>query len=540
VTLPSRLAFGHCILSVLLLLSLNDASAQTSGSISGSVRDSTGSALPGISLTLSESGSATSSMHTTTDKFGAFHFDHIALGSYRFSSDQPGDTIAPNGPVMLSLETPVLHRDLTLTSASDSPYKPQPAPQLQAAGIRGYIDPGGYSAPAGAAAASKLIQGAADLNRPSNNADQDIDAACWHETALLKAVHDRPENAAVHRRLGQYYLAQHQLEKALAEFQRARMLDEHDPETLVSLAVTLLQTRQFAKAHDLLVANASGADQAEIHRLLARSDEGVGAFQQASLEYQVAAALEPTEANFYGAGYELILAGSAAAAVMVFDAGTARYPESITLTLGMGTADFLLGQSAEATRIFLRCAMLHPDDSRLYPFLSASFTISGIDPDAVESTFARYYQLHPEDANAAYFYALMLVHRNSADTIKASVDAETLLKRAIQLEPLFAKAHLQLGNVYLDGRDYTHAAEEFATALRLDPGLWETRYKLSAAYKRTGQLELADQQMRLFLAKKSQNASENQASGPQLEEFLSVFAKPDPKPNPHAACAVRN
>ena len=539
-TLPSRLALGRCVLPVLLLLSLNEVSAQTSGSISGSVRDSSGSMLPGISLTLSESGSATSSIHTTTDKLGAFHFDHIALGSYRLSTDQPGDTIALNTPVVLSAETPALHRDLTLTSASDSPKKPPPALQLQAAGIRGYIDPGGYSAPAGAAAASKLIQGAADLNRPSNDADQDIDAACSHETTLLKAVLDRPNNTAVHRRLGQYYLAQHQSEKALAELQRARILDEHDPETLVSLAVTLLQMRQFAKAHDLLVANASGADQAEIHRLLARSDEGMGAFQQASLEYQAAAALEPTEADFYGAGYELILAGSAAAAVKVFDAGTAHYPGSITLLLGMGTADFLLGQSAEATRIFLRCATLHPDDSRLYPFLSASFTISGTDPDAVESTFARYYQHHPQDANAAYFYALVLVHRNSADTNRASVDAETLFKRAIQLEPLFAKAHLQLGNVYLDARDYTRAAEEFATALRLDPGLWETRYKLSAAYKRIGLPELAEQQMRLFLAKKSQNASEDQASGPQLEEFLSVFAKPNPKPNPNAACAVRN
>jgi tetratricopeptide (TPR) repeat protein len=120
------------------------------------------------------------------------------------------------------------------------------------------------------------------------------------------------------------------------------------------------------------------------------------------------------------------------------------------------------------------------------------------------------------------------------------MDAETLFKRAIQLEPLFAKAHLQLGDVYLDGRDYTHAAEEFASALRLDPGLWETRYKLSAAYKRTGQPELADQQMRLFLAKKSQSASEDQASGPQLEEFLSVFAKSDPKPSRDVACAVQN
>ena len=357
---------------------------------------------------------------------------------------------------------------------------------------------------------------------------------------MLKAVLDRPASAAVHRRLGQYYLAQHQPEKALVELQRARMLDEHDPKTLLSLAEALLQTRQFAKAHNLLAANASGADQAEIHRLLARSDEGEGAFQQASLEYQAAAALEPAEADFYGAGYELILAGSAAAAVKVFQSGTARYPESTTLLLGLGTADFLLGQSAEATRIFLRCAALHPDDSRLYPFLSASFAISGADPDAVASTFARYHQLHPEDANAAYFYALMLVHRSSTGVNKDSVDAEMLFKRAIELEPRFAKAHLQLGNVYFDGGDYTHAVEEFATALRLDPGLWETRYKLSAAYRRTGQPALADQQMRLFLAKKSQNALADQASGPQLEEFLSVFAKPDPKPDSNAACAVRN
>ena len=42
--------------------------------------------------------------------------------------------------------------------------------EFEAAGIRGLIDPGGYSAPANAAAASGLISGVADIRRTENGA----------------------------------------------------------------------------------------------------------------------------------------------------------------------------------------------------------------------------------------------------------------------------------------------------------------------------------------------------------------------------------
>ena len=540
------------LLFAVLLPCCCTAPAQTVGSISGSVHAPDGAAMPGVVLTLSrepgspngtsggtpaQNQSAPVPLHATTDALGAYRFEGVAFGHFHLASDRPADTLSPQADIAVTEKDPERRLDLTLTRPS-AEADTKPALQLQAAGIRGYIDPGGYSAAASAAAASDLIRGAADLNRPTPDAASPAgSSACASAARLLQATRDHPQDPHASLALGQFYLARHQPQLALAPLERARLLHQSDPAAAALLAEALLENKQFQAAHDLLASSAAQPASATQFRMLARSEEGLEEFAQAARDYQAAAGLEPTEADFYGAGYELLLAGQPAAASKAFLDGTARYPDSTMLWMGVGTSAFLEGRAADATRIFLKVATLHASDPRPYPFLSASSGISDIEPDAVVACFRRFHEASPSSAEAAYFYAESLLHH--AATGASQNQVQSLLEQAVRLKPDFAQAHAALGAASFSAGDFNRAAAEFVEALRLDGELWEVRYKLSAAYRRAGKPQQADEQMRLFLAQKSRNRAAGEASGIQLDQFLSVFRQPDAPATAQPSCAAQ-
>jgi Flp pilus assembly protein TadD len=531
---------------LLLLIRICVVSAQTAGSVSGFIQDQEGNGLAGVPLTLSNEGAPSVALiHTTTDKQGEYRISGLAFGTYRLSTDQPGSVITPSGAFTLSAPNPELRMNFSLkpplAQEANSPTDKTSTTSnlnLKAAGIRGYIDPGGYSAPAGAAAATDLVRGIAGIKRMDNRADGDNELPCSLQTGLLQAVAEHPVDAGANERLGRLYLAHNQPSQALPYLQRAWTLNRGNSETLTFLSNALLQTNQFLAAHDLLMDNATDHNTAETHRMLARADEGLGLFVDASQQYQAAASLQSVEENLFGVGYELILAGSPGKAAKAFEAGAKQFPNSTIMLVGNGTAVFLQGQSTEATSVFLRAVHLNPSDPRPYPFLSASFGISGTETDSVRASFQRFYELAPNNAEAAYFYATSLLHPSPGSAPVDSNHVEALLQRSIQLDPHFAKAHFQLGSIYLQQRNYAKAAMEFETALRSDPDMWEAHYKLSAAYKRIGQSERAEQEMHLFLTHGSQKASEGQASNINIKEFLSVFNLPQSVSGQQTACVI--
>jgi tetratricopeptide (TPR) repeat protein len=522
----------------LLLLVMHGLHAQTGGSISGRVQNKDGSAAVAVPLTLiDEDNPSFAPAYDTTDASGAYHFDHLALGRYHLTTSVPGEAITPDGALALSSPTAALRLDLTVTDISATPSGGAPL-QLQTAGIRGYIDPGGYSAAASAAAATDLVRSAANLNQADNRNAAPTHVACSLAPALLRAVAEHPSDATAARRLGQYYLARHEARQAIVSLRHAWALESTDAVTLAALAEALVQDGQFEAAHELIKANATVPMSATMDRILARSEEGLEAFSRAAEDYRNASTLQPTEDDFYGIGYELILAGAPDAAATAFQAGAARYPDSTMMLIGLGTAAFLEGRSAAATGIFLDAAQRHPSDTRIYPFLSASYGISGVQQDAVEAAFRRYYEHAPNDAEAAYAYALSLLHRRQGADDTHEKQAKALLERAVELNPQFSDAYSQLGSVAFACGDYSQAAHDISTALRLNPDLWQLRYKLSAALKRTGHAELAAQQMQTFLALRQQNTATNHISDIHIKQFLSVFRQADAATAKQPSCSL--
>jgi tetratricopeptide (TPR) repeat protein len=75
---------------------------------------------------------------------------------------------------------------------------------------------------------------------------------------------------------------------------------------------------------------------------------------------------------------------------------------------------------------------------------------------------------------------------------------EGLLRRAVTLDRKFAKTFLELGILLSDQQRYVDAIQELRHATRLAPDVAQAHYRLSQAYQRMGQKELAEKELELF------------------------------------------
>ena len=508
-------------------------------SLSGVARDGAGKPLVGVRIALTRGENASLTFQTTSNSSGEYRFVSLAAGEYSLVAEHSG--YATTGPLavrIVSASIP-LTVDLTLERSSsaqgaDSQTASHSPLEFQSSGIRGVIDPGGYSASTGSAA-SGLLRGIADMRRTDRRSDiaDSKDWPCGLEAELRQAVAEHPEQEDANRRLGHFYAAHGQPAKAIPLFKRALQINGSDAVALRELTVALMQDGEFGEAKKVLLPLVKLQAEPDLHQLLARADEGSGMFQQAALEYRAAESKEPSEESIFGEGYELLLAGSIADGMGVFDAGIKMYPRSISLRVGAGTAQCLLGRTSEGLRSFLDATDIDPADPRPYSFLASASGISSDERDRVQASFKRFLDRKSDNGLASFFYALALSRGSSA----ANADRiETLLLRAIQLEPNLAKAHLLLAEMYSRRSDYEDAVPEFEAAVRLAQDTSEAHYRLALAYKHIGRPEQAVREMEIFRLSKKDQESGFSGESINIAQFVSVMNPPGQRSNPETPC----
>jgi tetratricopeptide (TPR) repeat protein len=519
----------HRIVVQMLLACVSLASVKAA-TIAGVVRDTQGNPIEGAQIKAVCEQSPETVAQVISGKGGAYRFAELLPCRYQLSVTRSGFGVA--SPAVVTVPTPSSSAvaDVTLSAPPQQNNATASQPQLkfEAAGIRGLIDPGGYSAPANAAAASGLISGIADIRRTENGAESPTarDLPCTLESELTKTAAQSPQDANASRRIGEFYLVHGSASRAIPYFERARKIDRTDVRTVKDLSESLLMTGQFNSARELLATLPAGQRDVGFYRLLARAEEGSGDFTQASEHYRIAADKDHSEENIFGAGYELILAGRPADAAKIFQEGVTRYPLSVTLLIGAGTANFLQGNSSAAVDLFLQATNLKPSDPRSYAFLARSFEVSGAHGEQVRASLKRHLELSPTDAEAYYFYAVGLLHGNANGEAADYGKAESLLKQAIGLDPNLAKAHFQLGWLYVLRENYESATREFEATERLAPDMKDVHYRLAATYRRTGRTEAAEREMKLFLEAREPIKEENERGGISIEQFISVVDRP--------------
>jgi len=260
---------------------------------------------------------------------------------------------------------------------------------------------------------------------------------------------------------------------------------------------------------------------AEWHHALAASAENAGDALLAAREYQRAAELDPSEANLFDWGTELLTHRAATPAVQVFGKGNRLFPRSTRMLLGLAVSWYSQGVYEQAAQRFLEACDLNPADPSPYLFLGKVRSPEILQSDAYLERMSRFARLFPESAVANYSYAASLWRRwQGPGDRPTAAKVEALLQKSVRLDPNLGSAWLQLGMVRFANQDTAGAIAAYQKALAASPGLEEAHYHLARAYARLGNLQQAKQELELHDRLSRQSSAEAERERGAIQDFV--------------------
>ena len=339
------------------------------------------------------------------------------------------------------------------------------------------------------------------------------------ETELKEAWKLQPNNFDANYRLGEFYLHTGKLAEGIPYMEEACRLAPSNDIAGYDLALAYLDTRQYPQGRRRIESMLRRSNSAELHGLLADTEEGAGNYLAAAREYQKAAQLDPAEERIFDWGSELLVHQTYDAAIQVFTRGVMLHPHSAKLNAGLGVAFYLHGEYAPAIKALCTATDLDPSEAWPYLFLGKIYNSSAENTDQVRERLRRFAQRQPDNPQALYYYALSLWNRqrNSETTIAR---VESLLKKAVLLDNRYADGYVQLGILEADRRNFPEAIRDFQHAVTLQPNLTLAHYHLSQAYRRTGQKDRANRELEIFGQLRKQDQLETEKERSEVRQFV--------------------
>jgi tetratricopeptide (TPR) repeat protein len=263
---------------------------------------------------------------------------------------------------------------------------------------------------------------------------------------------------------------------------------------------------------------------ADLHRQLGERDEKAGDPLAAVREDEQAVRLDPSEQNYFAWGSELLLHRAVWQAAEVFRNGSKAYPHSARMLTALGTALFAAALYDQAAASLCAASDLNPSDPEPYSFMGSVEMASPKPLACIEPRLARFVQAQPENSLGNYFYAMAVWKRQeqSVDP-KAAHQVETLLTKAVAIDPKCSDAYLQLGILYFSQHQPEKAIGFYTKAIQSDPQLGEAHYRLGVAYDRTGLPEKAAQEFKLHDEIEKLQAAVVEQQRREVKQFLVVL-----------------
>jgi Flp pilus assembly protein TadD len=289
-------------------------------------------------------------------------------------------------------------------------------------------------------------------------------------------------------------------------------------------AIVLESKGDFSGARDLTQKSLATGDDAEGHHLLGDLDEKLNDPLDAVREYERAARMYPSEQNYFDWGSELLLHKAAQPAIEVFSKGASLHPQSARTLAGLGASQYAVRLYEEAARNLCKASDLKPTDSAPYLFLGQmEKTVNGPLPCAGEK-LAQFAQQQPANAAANYYYAVSLMKRDK--DVHTSGDpgaAQTLLEKSVRLDPKYGAAYVELGALAVQRGDFAQAIKNYQQAIAVSPQLSEAHYRLSLAYKRSGDDIAAKREMETYQSAAKAESAEADEQNRDLKQFLVIL-----------------
>jgi tetratricopeptide (TPR) repeat protein len=259
----------------------------------------------------------------------------------------------------------------------------------------------------------------------------------------------------------------------------------------------------------------STASLAEPHHTLAENYESSGHPLEAVREFQRAAELNPSEINLFDWGTELLNHRAPEPAAEVFGKGARLFPRSARMMLGLATAWYSAGSYEKAAQWFFKAADVDPNDPNPYLFLGKVQSREITESAGYRERLARFAKLQSDNALANYYYAVSLCDQH--DYVKA----RKLLEKAVTLDPHLGLAYLQLGII-------KHNLQDYQKAIEASPELEEAHYRLSEAYRLSGDAAKAKQEMVIYSQLSKQSAEKAELERREMQRFVVALRNSTP------------
>ncbi len=260
---------------------------------------------------------------------------------------------------------------------------------------------------------------------------------------------------------------------------------------------------------------------AELYHRLAQIDERLGNPLEAVHEYQQAAELAPSETNLFDWATELLTHRALEPATEVFEKGSARYPQSVRMLMGLGVAWYARGSYDRATEYLAKASDLAPGDAGPYLFMGKMLSVQTAVSPATMEKLERFVRVAPGNALAYYYYALGL-WKQSAGALDDTefVQIDKLLKKAVELDPKLGMGWVMLGVVYAQHGYGTAAIDDYKKAIEVSPELEEAHYRLGQAYKKAGDAAGAERELKIHDELAKQDAAQVESERAEIQEFV--------------------
>lgn len=522
--------FALQIVAVIVFLGVHAwGQDQTPGDLAilqGMVRDSSGHPVPATQVSLQmKSGVEVPSL--LTDSTGHYRFSGLREGTYKLRAERAGYGEATADEVALEKQQ-TRSIDLILRIVDSSGIQKAPAsrpeffdqPSFTVAGVTDPSNLGGHGSDTIVRTKESLAKATASLGREAPDASHVELAGSQTEKSLREAAERDPGSFEANYRLGRLLVDGGRAREALPYLGRALELNPESYESAYEVAVAYAAAGEYedarASAHTLLTRQ----ETAGLHHLLGEVEEKAGNPLQAVGEYERAAELNPSEANIFDWGAELLIHRAPEPAIEVFTKGNRAFPQSVRMLVGLGSAEYARGFYEQAAQHLCAASDLSPDDPVPYRLIGKIQNVDGPQAEAVHERLGRFARLQPENPEANYYYALNLWRRRKSPQDAEAAQAETLLRRAVRLDSKFSAAYLQLGVIYAERKSFLPAVWAYQKAIETDPRLEEAHYRLAQAYRQMGKAGKARSEVSLYEQIAKENAGKADRERREIKQFV--------------------
>ncbi|HEX7895978.1 MAG TPA: tetratricopeptide repeat protein [Terriglobales bacterium] len=490
--------------------------------VAGIVRDASGAPVSGARVLLVQ-GANVLQQETTTHQDGKFSFTYDKPGAYLLKIHKDGYVDSKQSLTLPSPTTMELAISLSSassgqqkSSASSEPMQFSDKPDFKIAGITDWTAAGGHGSDANLRASEALARDTRNLGSKGKSSATYLE----QEQRLRAAVQKDPASFDANHALGEFCLQEHHYADATVPLERARELDPKDSENSYALAQAYEGAGQHDKARALAQSLVAARDSAELHHLLGDIEEQLDHPLVAEQEYERAVQLEPSEDNYFAWGGELLMHRAVQPAIEVFSKGVQAFPRSERMLAGLGAALYASGAYKEAAQRVCEASDLSPSAAEPYLFLGRMEQFAPDPLPCVVPELARFLRDQPENAFANYYYAVALWKTQGSN---GAEEVEKLLQKAIQVDPRFAEAYLQLGIVQTESGDSEHAMASFQRSIAANPGLPDPHFRLAQAYKRAGDDPSAAREFQTFQRLKQSDAQAVEQQRRAIRQFVVVL-----------------